>query len=440
MIHDWQKNIEQYIPEILPGYDFVCRIPVYIPIQEIGMTVWERQVQSLSFIQECILSAVSIGAKDVAELSLQFGLPDTIILQIISQLDTEQLVAISAGNIILTDKGRKALQQQQKVITLRKQFSHIFVNQITGEITDVGPVGAYQEPPFRQVYLSENYPITLNYLRSQFETLAAIYQESRLERNVFGNSTVVEARLYRILDITYHTLSYTKEFCSVYLNQEDRSLAFRFQSGIQAYADTLEKQIREHENGAWNLLSQPPKPLASEDEIVADLLPAQLIDAIRIVGDVNQRGALIEEAYYQDRPLLDGEIYDILCNCHMFKAESIFIEAPYLADFLTDTAISGLLSQHTKSVVLHYDSNDRSAANIIRKIQERVKKQSDKKTLILKETSINSVKFYFGNACAIQASYNAKKTVYGRHVYKLCARVSFNSDRIQLLWPQDMLV
>ena len=190
MIHDWQKNIEQYIPEILPGYDFVCRIPVYIPIQEIGMTVWERQVQSLSFIQECILSAVSIGAKDVAELSLQFGLPDTIILQIISQLDTEQLVAISAGNIVLTDKGRKALHQQQKVITLRKQFSHIFVNQITGEITDVGPVGAYQEPPFRQVYLYENYPITLNYLRSQFETLAAIYQESRLERNV-----LVTARL-----------------------------------------------------------------------------------------------------------------------------------------------------------------------------------------------------------------------------------------------------
>ena len=123
----------------------------------------------------------------------------------------------------------------------------------------------------------------------------------------------------------------------------------------------------------------------------------------------------------------------------MFKAESIFIEAPYLADFLTDTAISGLLSQHTKSVVLHYDSNDRSAANIIRKIQERVKKQSDKKTLILKETSINSVKFYFGNACAIYASYNAKRTVYGRHVYKLCARVSFNSDEIQQLWTQDML-
>lgn len=55
MLSEWQKNVDKYIPPQLSGYDFICRVPVYIPVQEIGLTVWERRVQVLSFVQECVL-------------------------------------------------------------------------------------------------------------------------------------------------------------------------------------------------------------------------------------------------------------------------------------------------------------------------------------------------------------------------------------------------
>ena len=48
MLSEWQKNVDKYIPPQLSGYDFICRVPVYIPVQEIGLTVWERRVQVLS--------------------------------------------------------------------------------------------------------------------------------------------------------------------------------------------------------------------------------------------------------------------------------------------------------------------------------------------------------------------------------------------------------
>ena len=244
MLSEWQKNVDKYIPPQLSGYDFICRVPVYIPVQEIGLTVWERRVQVLSFVQECVLTAIRIGSKSLPDLADQFGLPESIMLQIVSQLDSEQLAAVSCGDIVLTDLGKKVLESQKKVKTLRSQLSRISVNQITGEVSDTPLLGTYREPPRGQAYLLEKYPLNLEFLRSQFDTLAVIYRESRLANVVF-QSTAESAELYRILDISYHTLSYQREFCFVYLNQADRSLAFHFQSGIQAYAEIGRASCRE---------------------------------------------------------------------------------------------------------------------------------------------------------------------------------------------------
>ena len=153
MLSEWQKNVDKYIPPQLSGYDFICRVPVYIPVQEIGLTVWERRVQVLSFVQECVLTAIRIGSKSLPDLADQFGLPESIMLQIVSQLDSEQLTAVSCGDIVLTDLGKKVLESQKKVKTLRSQLSRISVNQITGEVSDTPLLGTYREPPRGQAYL-----------------------------------------------------------------------------------------------------------------------------------------------------------------------------------------------------------------------------------------------------------------------------------------------
>lgn len=199
-------------------------------------------------------------------------------LQIVAQLDSEQLAAVSSGDIILTDTGKQVLESQKKVKIQRSQLSRVSVNQITGEISDTPFLGTCREPPRGQPYLRDIYPITLDFLRSRFETLADIYRENRLANLVFHPGAVESAELYRILDISHKTLSYVREFCFVYLNQEDQSLAFHFQSGIQAYADALSEQISSHELGAWNLFSRPKRRcLAAPDE---ERLPIGLIEVL----------------------------------------------------------------------------------------------------------------------------------------------------------------
>lgn len=437
MLSEWQKRVDQYIPQQLPGYDFVCRVPVYIPVQEIGLTVWERRVQGLSFIQECALTAIRIGAKSLPDLAGQFGLPETVMLQIVSQLDSEQLAAVSGGDIILTDTGRQVLEKQQKVKILRSQLSRVFINQITGEISDTPFLGTYREPPRGQPYLQEVYPVTLDFLRGRFETLAAIYRENRLANLVFQPVMVESAELYRILDISYQALSYVRESCFVYRNQEDQSLDFRFQSGIQAYADALSEQLSQQALGAWNLFS-PPRRLCTagpEDE----LLPAGLIASAGLRGNQGERLSAIEAAYFSDRPLLDGETGDILCHCSSFKADRIFIEAPYLGELLHDDAIRAIFSPHTKEVIVRYSQKDLQAKRILDKLSRLAANPEECRLTTIPLPDLSSVKLYFGSVCAIQGQYAEKETVYRRHLYKLCARITFDPVQIDALWASTFV-
>ena len=325
--------------------------------------------------------------------------------------------------------GYKTKQKEQ---ILRNQVSRIFVNQITGDITDVPPVGVYREPPRGEVYLNEVYPLSLEFLRERFDTLASIYRESRLERVAFRSGLVEEAELYRILDISYHTLSYIREYSFVYLNQEDGSLAFQFHSGIQAYSNALADQISARANGARNLFSQPSR-LCEAAEIRPEL-PARLIEALTAVGKADERLPVIEAEYYKDRALLDGELADILRHCSMFKAERILIRVPYLGEYLTGDAIAEILSTHTKEVIIEYSATDAQAKKLIGTIRERAAKRKDFKLVARTSRSIASIGLYFGNMCAIQGQYASRDTIYRLHLYKLCAQVTFDSERIEKLW------
>ena len=324
------------------------------------------------------------------------------------------------------------LESQKKVKTLRSQLSRISVNQITGEVSDTPLLGTYREPPRGQAYLLEKYPLNLEFLRSQFDTLAVIYRESRLANVVF-QSTAESAELYRILDISYHTLSYQREFCFVYLNQADRSLAFHFQSGIQAYADVLAEQLNCRHLGAWNLFSPPNRPCAASPE--EEQLPHDLIAAFKLRGVQSDWADLLEAAYYADRPLLDGELQDILYHCAAFKAPRIFIQAPFLAELLNDDILRTIFSAHTKEVIVRYNRNDYQADFILGRMG---KLRKDCVLTTVPSEDISSVKFCFGTACFIQGQYAAKETVYKRRLYKLCAEITFNSAQIDSLW-NDLL-
>lgn len=431
MLSEWQKNAKKYIPKQIPGYDFICRIPVYIPIREINMIVWERRIQQLSFIHECMLSSISLSPKTVSGLSVEFGLPEDIIVQIIAQLDTEQLAAVSSGTIIITNKGKETLKSQKQTKIVRNQFSGIFVNQVTGDISDFAPVGTYPEPPRGTVYLEEVFAVDLDFLRARFSELSIKYKDNRMDSYLLRNSIVDSVELYRILEVSYNKLSYLKDYCFVYLNQDDLSFNFLFQSGIHAYSESMLQQINSRTNGTQNLLLHPYHYC---EEVVTDDLPVRLIEAFQSNINPTEQAELIEKEYYQNRPLLDGEVEDILCNLNLFRAERIYIQTPYLTEFFNDDVIASILSPFLKELTIKAIEDSAPNKRILERIKNATKKRKGFKMNVLPATRETATQFIIGDQCKIVVQYSQFETNYHRKIYKPHASISFDKSAIQNQW------
>lgn len=430
----WQKEADKYIPQSLPGYDFVQCIPIYIPFKEIGLTVWERRTQSLTFIFECVMTSINAGTRCLSDLAKNFGVSESVMMQIVAQLDSENLLAVSAGEIILTGKGQTTLSALQKTLTQRCQFNQIFINQITGELSDIRPLGAYAEPPMKQVYLDEVYSIDLSFLRTQFDKLAQIYHDNQVSHIVFGQPVPIEVELYRILDISYEKLMYKQELCFVYLNQQDHSLAFKFKSGISAYENAIQDQLNKEGLGAGRLFAMPRMSPPPTELTFPRCSPDELIAAFNYHGDRQERQAAIENAYFKTRSLLSGEIEDILLHCGDFKPEAIYLSLPIMDAFITDSIIPCLIGKNTKSLVVCFREDDRSAEYIISKIKMLLVKRKDIKLNCHPTAMPSVIEILFGGACAIQGTYSKLDTVYHRPLHRLNGQITFDSEQIKHLW------
>lgn len=432
---NWQKEVGRHIPEEISGYDFVRSYPVFIPYQEVRLTVLERQTVALPFVQECVMSAISAGTHDIIDLSAQFGVEEEIMVQIISQLDGLQLASVSAGRTLLTGKGKKALKEQQRVQVSRDETETLYVNQISGKITDKRPLYMFPtQPPRSSLYLDEEYPADLEFFQSHFDQIAEIHDSNSTSSAIFGRSSILDANLYRITGIAHNRLFYTRERCFVYINQQDHSLCFRFSSGDESYEKAASKQLQDNKPGIFRLLSSrrlPPPP----DSINAEPgLPCALIDAARAYSDRQKEDSAIASAYFQSRPLLDGEIADMLENCTDFRAKAIYLSLPICGEYLSDTVISAL-TVNVERLVLSYDKDDYSAESTINKIKGALAER--RSILELREDAVPStICILFGDTCGITAVYVPRQTAYRRTIYRIDAKVTFDYAEVKDLWEQ----
>jgi hypothetical protein len=433
----WEKKFEKYIPPTLAGYDFVSRIQVFIPLKIFGVNILERQVHSLTFVYSSIMTSVQCGNRQIPKLAELFGVPNSIMLQIVSQMDTQNLVSISAGEVVLTPEGRSALDTLTKIQIQRRQLNNLYLNQITGEMSEKRPSGVYTEPPRDHVYLHENHLLTADFLQSKFDELSFIYKESQVDSVVFGAQSTLDTELYRILDVVYEELVYISEGCFVYLNQEDKSLSFKFASGIQIYEDSLQKQLSQQAKlpGVQRLLSKPVKKPAPIERQIKSVLPVMLITATKQHGEKHIRQQIIEDAYFSDRPLLDGEIADILLHANEKKSEEVFIKMPYLYEYLTPSVISILAGMPTiRHLILCHDNRDKSSERIIKDLKSSTRNRKNFTLTIVPLGDVWELSILLGNYCAIRATFEEVETVYRRKIYRTCAEITFDSLVVKSAW------
>lgn len=433
MMFSWQKSAKKHIPKEVPGYDFVRNYDVFIPYKEVRLSVLERQAIALQLVQECVMTSIGAGTHDVADLSGQFGVAEEIMVQILSQLDNARLVGISDNQVNLAPMGRSVLKEQKRIAISKEQSSSLFVNLITGDISETKPAPSFKTPNYSALYLDEEFQADLKFFRDHFDDVADIYNSNITSHIVFRHPSVISAQLYRITDITFSRLFYLRERCAVYINREDRSLIFRFSSGNLTYQEAFTTQLNEVKTGAMRLLNSQLLPEAPEDMKVQPGRPEELINAFGLFCDELTKTSAIEEAFFRDRPLLDGEIADMLNNFRDFGEKAVYLSLPVYSDFLTDTAISALCETVEKLILVHHKT-DKSAGYVIEKVKKQFKEKAESSLLVRDDAIPSTVFILFGAACAVRATYVPLRTAYNRRVYRIDGTVTYDPSTVKNYW------
>ena len=365
--------LEKYMPPDNPGYQFVKRTVSYIPVREVGLSVLVRKNQSISFVYETVLKFLQIGINDIPQLCTTLGLDVDVFKEIISKMAVEDLIYVSENQMGVTKKGSEALKNLTKVTIEKVQLNRIFVNLVTGELYLNEPAGLKQRPLPSSMYLDETVDINISYFRDHFEHIVAIHESSLLS-NTLGLDSVGTVELYRILDVAYQETRFLPVACFVYAKPSTHEIIFSFDNDKDSVLMSAAlMQMKERSNGIDKLFDRPL--LSPTLENCAEL--TQRLNALISILDLRNKSKVsvqeIEEKYYTDRLLLNGEVHDMLIQCDTFKPSSLCLSTPFLRRLSEDNEISyNLMHSRTKDIFIEYNADEYKVEDSVKRLTDQI--------------------------------------------------------------------
>jgi len=434
------ESISKYIPPYNSGYRFIKKVIVYIPYQEVGLSVLERKVTNLSLTYETVLKLLEQGVNDIDEMTIMLGLDIDIYKEIIAQLAIEDLVNVSGMSISLSVKGTQALKDLMKIAIVKNQINRIYTNLITGEIEKGELNNLHERLTPNCICLDQCMKVDIQFFRDHFIEIDSIYNKDKIDESGFINQSVEHETLYRILDLVYSEARYYPTDCFVYINDDDSSLLFSFENDKSSiYATTLISQISNNIGGAMNLFKRG----GSSNQQINSNNPQEKVQALtELVGLIEQRTKTIvptdeiEAHYYKDRYLLDGEINDILMNCNDYKPNDIIICSINMKNYLQDNNLLDTLlsSNPSANISFIYDEKEHGIDKSKKWLLEHAT-ENDKKRIKFKifqnEKDINYTIIICQPGFVINTFYEEIMDNIQHCLIKEISDISFNTEIIQ---------
>ena len=360
----WDK-LKKSIPPQISGYKYLKKVKIYIPILEIGLSILEKQEVKLSFVFETVLSLVSYDIHDIEMIQKVLGLDKEILKEIISQMAIEDLVSISEMQITLAPKGSNALHEHKKNLVVKSQLNKIFINRISGKLSDEIPY-LLDKIETSEICLDSIITPTIEKLRGNHKEIDKIYYRQQ-ERSSSYNE-LRKSSLYRILDIIYDNFRYMEKYAFIYLNEKDGSLLSIFNDDEDSlYATTLNNQIDKNIDSVMNMFKYKSnknyaKTIIHESEMKIGL--EELIKSIQS-RDYDHNSEHANKNYYSSRYLLENEVDDFISSINHYKPKTIYIISGYLHQLFRVHSLIDAIHTNKCEVIIQYSSNESNIENFI---------------------------------------------------------------------------
>ena len=202
------QSLVQTIPKNLSGSYLVKTTEVFVPYKEIGIECLTREITEINLFFESILKFIDIGVQDIDEVAHILGVDYAIIKEVVVDMIEQKYLVTTENKIIMTPRGRRALETR-KLVTIQKRFiNQVLVNLITGEIVSGDGIFTTRVEK-NDICLNEELVVDKAYLENHHNTINEIFQKYQVEDNVFGRHSITR-ELYKILDLAYEKLVYIK--------------------------------------------------------------------------------------------------------------------------------------------------------------------------------------------------------------------------------------
>lgn len=380
---------------------------------------------------ETILKLIDIEVSDIYEISAIMGVEFKLLKESIVDMIEQKYIITSENKLIMTPRGRKALEDR-KLVTIRKRnLNELSVNMITGNIEESGK-NVFVQPSKRDICLSEEQTISRDFLESNYAIINEIYQRNQIEANIF-NTKILQRELYKILDIAYEKLYYVKDELLIYKNDDSEDYVFIIKGDIgEQYQNTFYRQVRDVVySGMENFFERDwdfsqnhyDKGIVNLEERHYTRNLIEKLNGNEIISD-----ELLEE-YLHTRALIDGtELETIFSYNKEFDYEGIIISCERLKRLLTPEIISVLNQISKKRIWLIYDPEEYDIANFLeQKFGDKIKK----KEIVILENKRQDTQFICFYPNILVEFVEKTEKVFGRPITIFEGRIGFDSDIIE---------
>lgn len=336
-------NLKKLIPPKKEGYRYIKSLKLYIPFRDIGLRVLVRKEQELPLFYEVILKLVSLDINNITEISGLLGVDEDILNNVVGEMSRNELIYPKSNNLLLTPKGKYALNNLNEVTIEKDNLNNIYINCISGEIADLDNVS--HKPSDDNPCLDEIIKIDNDYIHKSFSKLNDFYMKKQELYEMFNYTEKVKNEIYEILEKEYEKLCYMQKNIYVYENIRDKDIIFECEDDSEnLYGALFSKQIF-NSTGArrfFKRYSNVKKYLNNElveDELkeVREQNTNLLIENVLLQGSNNEN---IEKYYFRDRYLLEKEYREILLLLKDIKPYEIVIVSDNLKSILNYNVIA----------------------------------------------------------------------------------------------------
>lgn len=239
------KYVKTQIPKEIDGFTCIKTQDIFIPYLDIGIECLIRDISDISLFFETILKLVEVGVTNISEIAYLLGVTEEVINQVIVDMvsSNNDYVNVSENSLKITNKGKEALATRKTVSIRTKNLSKVAINLVTGEIFD-GTTLRTSNVNKSSICLPETIAVNKRFLESHFSLINDIFQAQQENNTIYGRQATTK-ELYKIVDIYYRNLVYTKNQIFVYKSNTSDDLQIKFATDKNdKYVNCLYDQLK----------------------------------------------------------------------------------------------------------------------------------------------------------------------------------------------------